>query len=162
VDSSLPRACRAVPSSKSTPSRCKVCIFRLLPIHLLIYRKGCLEFIDQRTLFFKANSGSELESYMIAEYLMQYGFHFFVFNKYSSISCSLASFISSPLSSNRSTQFLSCFIIVFIASSFTCEPLCRLHMIIPCRNPLLVGILFYTIRFRVKICSYLFFQINVM
>ena len=42
----------------------------------------CLEFMDHLTFLFNAYSGKKSESDVIAECLIKYGFHFFVFIKY--------------------------------------------------------------------------------
>ena len=42
--------------------RLRLTVYTDYSLRLLMYLAGCFEFIDQRTFFFKANSGSESES----------------------------------------------------------------------------------------------------
>ena len=67
------------------------------------------------------------ESEVIAECLIQYGFHFLVFNKNSNLCRSFSSVIV-PFSSRRIILFLNCFMMVQSESGFIGPPVSRLQI----------------------------------
>ena len=93
----------------------------------IIYLEPCFEFIDHLAFFINAYSGRKSESEVMAECLMQYGFHFFALRRYSSFCFSSPSVIV-PFSSMRMILNRSCFIIVHIASGLTGLPVMRLQI----------------------------------
>src|SRR5215469_5056381 len=105
----------------------RIWFFRSFPILLLIYLEPCFEFIDHLTFFFNAYSGRESESEVIAECLIQYGFHFLVFNKNSNLCRSFSSVID-PFASKRIILFLNCFMMVQSESGFIGAPVSRLQI----------------------------------
>jgi hypothetical protein len=108
--------------------RCSSILFlRSSPILFLIYRLACLDPITQRAFFLTAYSGRWSESFVIAECLKQYGFHFLTLSKYSSF-CFFCSSMIDPFSTNRLIYFGNRFKTFQIASDLIGAPVRRLQI----------------------------------
>ena len=87
----------------------------------------CLEFMDHLTFFLNGYSGKKSESDVIAECLIKYRFHFFVFIKYSNFPFS-SEILISPIFNKRIILSRSCFITVQIVYAITGAPVRRLQI----------------------------------
>ena len=87
----------------------------------------CLEFMDHLTFFLNGYSGKKSESDVIAECLIKYRFHFFVFIKYSNFPFS-SEILISPIFNKRIILSRSCFITLQIVYAITGAPVRRLQI----------------------------------